>query len=220
MNESTPSNRSGKPLAILLYLTPAAVLLLAGMFLWNSHSDTKDQLEGLSVQNRQLQRELAVAKAKIDDFNSGDSSIETRDRLKANRSSSVPNPVIEEMETLLLQTPTVEQISEGLAVRFGFEPKPDTELPDSITLVVRVPRSSDSKIVAFKAVGASEKPNITTVLSPTKDLCLIEGSPAELGSLSFELIVTAPVKATIRGSKGISDFEFDISAEECTPRKL
>lgn len=220
MNESTISNRPRTLLANILSLFLTVILLIVAAFLWRSQTESKDQLEALSVQNSRLQENLEAARKEIDNLSSGDSSIATRERLEANSRSATPKPVMEETETLFLQTPTVEQTSEGLVVRFGFEPEPDADLPESITLVVRVPRSSGSKIAAFKAATAREGANITSVISPNQDLCLIEGSPEALGSLSFELIVTEPVTAIIRGSEGILDFEMDITPQELNLRQL
>lgn len=217
-----PSNRttSPKPVSSTINLAIAFLLLAALAVLWTSRTRTRDRLEQLSVEKNQLEQQLADARRQIEDFNSGDSSAQTRERLAAARKTRVAEPVQEEIETLFLQPPTVEKTADGLTVRLGFQPGENVELPPSMTLVVRIPDGSSAKIISLKTVGADDRPDVSYVVNSTGTLGLIDGLPLGQGAPSFELTVTAPVKATIRGSKGVADFELDIADGECTVRKL
>jgi hypothetical protein len=49
---------------------------------------------------------------------------------------------------------------------------------------------------------------------------MIQYRPGGPDSLKFDLTVSAPVKATVRGSDGILDFEIDITPDGCSVSKL
>jgi len=219
MNKSSISNRPRNLPAMTLFLVLTVILLIVAAYLWHSHTASKDQLQLLSVQNSRLQEELATARKEIDNLNSGDSSAATRERLAAARATAKPSTPKVEIETLFLQTPTVEQTAEGLAVRLAFKPGDDVELPDKTSLVVRVP-GGGARILSFKPVSEPDYSSIMFVVNAKGDLGMIEGSPSELGALEYELVVSGPVKATVRGSEGIIDFELDITPDSCTVRKL
>jgi hypothetical protein len=211
--------RSPKPRLVRIQYVLAALLLLGLLLLWRELANTRKSLAEVLEQKSELAGDLRSTKVQLDQVKSGDSSPQTRERLEAARNTKAVETIKEETETLLLQAPTVEQTADGLTVRFGFEPDENIELPPSITLVVRVPGSSNSRIVALKAVGTGGS-KVAPIVNATGNLGILEGSPAELDTLSFELTVTAPVKATVRGSEGIIDFELDITPNACTVRKL
>lgn len=217
-HKNTPSPSSKPRLTWIQYLL-AALLVLALLQLWRELTNTRKSLGEVLKQNNALAGDLKSTNAELLQLKSGDSSIQTRERLAAARNEKAEEPIKEEAETLLLQAPSVEQTADGLAVQFGFDPKENIELPPSITLVVRVPDSSNSRIVALKAAGTGAS-SVVPIVNASGILAFIEGSPAELDTLSFELTVTAPVKATVRGSEGIIDFEMDITPDACTVRKL
>ena len=217
-HKNAPSPSPNPRLAWIQFLL-MALLLLALYLLWRELTHTRKSLAEVLDKNSALAENLKSTNAELVQLKSGDSSIETRERLEAVRNAKAEEPIKEEMETLLLQAPTVEQTADGLTVRFGFEPDENIELPSSITLVVRVPDSSSSRIVALKATGTGAS-NVVPIVNAKGILAIIEGSPAELDTLSFELTVTAPVKATFRGSEGIIDFEMDITPDACSVRKL
>ncbi len=218
MNESSTPNRSRNPLIIGLSLAPALILLVVAVKLWSNHTETKEQLGQLSVQNRQLQQALAAAQAEISNLNSGDSSPAASERLTKARQERTTAPVVAEVETLFLQTPTVEQTSKGLDVLLEFVPGENISLPDNLTLVARVPASPTARILAVKPL--SKDGDVSGIVNPAGTLGLIECSPSALNTLSFRLTVSEPVTATVRGSEGIIDFEIDITPEGCTVRKL
>lgn len=215
---NTPSISPKSRLAWAQYLL-AALFLLALLLLWRELAHTRKNLAEVLEQNSTLAGNLKSTNNELVQLKSGDSSIQTRERLEATRNEKAADPIKDETETLFLQAPTVEHTADGLAVRFGFDPGENIERPPSITLVVRIPGSSNSRIVSLKAVG-NGRADIAPVVNATGKLAIIEGSPAELDILSFELTVTAPVQATVRGSEGIIDFEMDITADACTVRTL
>ncbi len=221
MNKSTISNRPRNPATLILSLALIVSLLIAAAFLWRAREESRDRLNELSVQKTRLQQELANAKQEIRNLKSGDPSPKTEDQRTAARGADESEPDIEELETFFLQAPTVRQTDKGLVVHFEFKPADDSELPEEeITLVVRIPNSSTSKILSLAPVAVPENANVRSVIHPAGYLGLIQGSPADMGSMAFEFTVPEPVKATVRGSQGILDFEFDITPEGCTVRKL
>jgi len=219
MNEPTTSNRSCQGLITFLYCIPAVILLIAVAFLWLSHSGNKDQLEQLSVQNQKLQQELAEARAKIDDLNSGDSSQVTKDRLASARQDRTLSSAPESAETLVLQSPSVTQSDTGLTVLLTFE-STTSELPDAIALMLRVPVDADSRIAALEPADKSLYSDIETHIDESGKFAVIQGTPANLQALQFNLTVSRPTKVVVQGTSGIKGFELDITPEQVAYRKL
>ncbi len=203
----------------------AAILFAAVIFLWFDRSQTQSAQLAQIEQNEQLaqaleaaQSELAAAREELDFFKTGDTTAPAQK--KPTTSKPAFTKPAEEPETLLLQTPTVSRSASGLTARFGFEPDTDIPLPDVVTLVIRVPSSSEATITSLKPLNESSYSNVEFLVNAKGNLGMIEGSPADLKALEFELTVSGPVKATVRGSKGIKAFEMDITPDGCTVRKL
>ena len=215
MNPDTSKNCSRSPLSLIALAAPTVVLLAILLAVWSNHTKTKDQLNQLDVQNSELEKQLAAAQAAIQQLNSGDSSAATRDRLAQQREARIAPEPIEEKETLLLQKPTVEQVPDALLVHLHYIPDSGIELPDSVTLVVRIPGGTTSRILSLESNSAAE-----AIVNATGNLGMVECTPSEQNSLDFELKVSEPVTATVRGSEGIIDFEMDIAPDGCTVRKL
>jgi hypothetical protein len=204
-------------------LATAAMFLIV-ILLWRDQSKLKIVQAELVQQNTELREDLATkqgalaaAHTELNFFKTGDTRKVGQENVS--RTDSVkPTPAAEE-ETLQLTPPSVSQTAEGLVAHFEFKSITD-ELPDQITLVVRVPGNTDSKILKLTPVGASEDSSIACVVNAQGKLAMIEGSSEALKALAFELTVSAPVKARVRGSNGILDFELDITPDGCTVQKL
>jgi hypothetical protein len=174
-----------------------AAMFLIVVFLWRDVSRTKSTQRALAEQNQELA---------------------SRNQAMADKLAEANKELVEEPETLLLQPPTVTANSDGtLTARFRFEPIEGVELPEQLTVVVRAP---GAQIIAFKPVAEPAFSSIVCVVNAKGNLGMIEGSPADLSGLEFELTVSEPVTATVRGSDGIRDFELDITPAGCTVRKL
>ena len=210
--ESTSSARNSLKPIFYIVLT---VILLAGAFLYRGQAALETDMQDLAAEKDQLQKELAAAHSELEFFKTGDFSKKVAKTVKTK-----PTPKIVIPETLYLQEPTVSTVSSGLAARFSFEPDEGISLPEQITLVVRIPSNVEGKILSLKPIDAAGYSKVEFLINPQGDLGMIEGSPADLSALEFELTVSAPVTATVRGSKGIKAFEIDIAAHGCSVRKL
>lgn len=216
-NQTSPTNKPRLP--IFHYLTMAAALI--GVFLlWRQQDNSQKQIKALVLQNASLQQKLKKSQVHIADLTSGEPSANAMKQKLAARAATRKPVVPEEKETLTLQPPTVMQTDAGLAVHFAFKPTEGAELPSRITLVVRVPGTTDAKITSLKPTAKSNEPNVECVVNASGKLAMIEGAPSDLKSLSFELVVSAPVKAMVRGSKGIKDFELNIAPDGCSVQPL
>ncbi|MCF7863621.1 MAG: hypothetical protein K9L89_02385 [Kiritimatiellales bacterium] len=220
--DSPVSSAKKNPARGSLIATGAMFLIV--VLLWKDSSQTKSAMQKLAEQNAQqretlaaVQSELKAANTELDFFKTGEFGKPMADKV-AKVAPVVPKPV-EEPETLLLQAPTVQQTAAGLVARFEFTPN-STELPGQITLVVRIPADSDAKILSLKPVAKPSYTSVECVVDAKGKLGMVEGSPADLQALAFELTVSEPVKALVRGSKGIKAFELDIAPSGCTVRKL
>lgn len=199
------------------YIATAAMFFIV-VFLWRDQSRMKSDMLVLAEQNDQLQAELTAAQSELNVFKTGDSRTTTGK--KADKAKSVAVKPVEEPETLFLQEPSVHQSADGLVARFEFKPDEEIQLPEQITLVVRVPTGSDSRIISLDPVNGPSYSRVATVVNAKGNLVMIEGSPSDLEALVFELTVSAPVRATVRGTKGIAPFEIDIRSDSATVRKL
>ena len=200
-----------------------ALMFLIVLFLWRDQSRMKADALLLAEQNELLQKNMAAANTELESAESELDFFRTfhpapSDDKSAKTSPATPEPV-EEVETLILQAPTVSQTAEGLVARFEFQPTA-TELPENITLVVRVPGDSEAKILNLIPAGGSQDLDVVCIVNAQGTLGMIEGPSEELNNLAFELTVSEPVKAIVRGSKGIKAFELDITSSGCTVRKL
>ncbi len=219
MNSEAPRSTDHRKfnIPVLASCIAIAALLLMLAMLWRNLSSTNAKITTLAEENSRLRTELMNTRNELDFFKTGDSSTPAK-QTKARPAPVRPEPV-EELETLVLQPPTVSQIHAGLAVRLEFKPV-GAELPKQITVVVRVPGDSASRILSLKPISEAGYANVESIVDPKGRLGMVEGSPVELETLVFELSVSDGVTATVRGSEGIKDFEIDIASDGCIVRKL
>lgn len=215
--DNTSSSASPKPRITGSTIATVTMFLIV-VFLWRDQSHIKEDMLTVTKQNEQLKEKLSAANKELDDLNSGDPTAATR-KTTEKVAPMVVKPA-DEAETLFLQTPSLTQSDSGLTARFGFKADPGTPLPELVTLVIRVPESADAVIRSFKPAAESSYDNVEYVVNSKGTLGMIEGTPASLEALEFELTVSAPLKALVRGSDGIKPFELDISAEGCSSRQL
>lgn len=219
MNHDT-SNCPRNLLIATLALIFSTGLLVIGLMAWKSHQTKNDKLDRLEAQNRKLEQDLNAAILEIRMMNSGDSSETARQNLDTARQVRTPVPAEPEIETLILQTPSVQETPDGLQARLVFETGEEHTLPEDLTLVVRVPSSSTARILSFSPESVPDGARVDVILNTTGKLAYIQCTPADLDALAFLLKVTEPITATVRGSEGIHDFEVDIAPGESTFRKL
>ncbi|NNJ70795.1 MAG: hypothetical protein HKP10_05845 [Kiritimatiellales bacterium] len=186
--------------------------------LWRNQSGTNEKLAVLAEKNSHLRDQLSTARSELDFFKTGDSRAGAK-KTPIKAATSVTKSA-EEPETLFLQEPSVIRTGSGLIARFGFDPVDSQTLPEMITLVIRVPSKSETTILSLKPVTESAYSNVDVVVNAKGNLGMIEGSPADLQALEFELTVSGPATVTVRGSKGIKAFEMDVAESGCTVRKL
>ncbi len=198
------------------YIATAAMFLVV-VFLWRDLARTKDVQLDLTEQNDRLRKEISTTQDELDSFKRGD--FETR--VKKENTEAVPakpKPV-EEPETLRLQTPSISQTATGLVTRLTFQstlPSP----PALIAIVVRLPGDSEAIIQSFSPVNKSAYTNVKARVDGSGKFAIFQGNPTALNALQFDLAISEPVTATVRGSKGIKAFEIDIAPDASKVRKL
>ncbi len=224
-NESTRPPASPKKFRFSGNHVATAAMFLIVLFMWRDLSRTKTAVENSRARSQALDAELAnvkseltMANRQLDQFKKGGPP--TAAVAKTEKPARAIAEAIEKPETLFLQEPEARQTEDGIVARFAFEPESAAPLPDRITLVVRVPSASEARILSLVPVAAASDSNLEVVVNGRGNLGMIEGSPAELAALVFEVTVSEPVKATVRGSEGIKAFEMDIRPDGCSVRKL
>ena len=211
MNKKIKSSGSVpvKPLlsALLIMLL---LLLLAAAVLWQRQVRLTSDIDRLISANAQLQEQL-------DDARSGPPD-RTRSAATAPPEEQEKDPE-PEPETLIPQKPSVRKTEAGLAAVFGFESTLQ-QSPDLLALVVRLPNSSAAKIVGFGAAENSRYTDVRARIDESGKFAIFQGTPADLKALEFELEVSAPVTAVIRGSEGIHPFMVRIDADQPAVSRL
>ena len=220
MNTNTPPEPrpTRKRLNIVVYIVILAILFVAGKRFQSDRDALNKHMEQLAEQNVVLQEALKAAEEKIADFQGGDIRPSSPEQTEE-PARPTPKPKPPEPETLLLRSPSVTKASDGLAVRLTFDSS-TAEMPDLVALVVRIPNSSGALITDLGPVAGSEFSNVKGRIDASGKFAVFQGTPNELEVLDFQLMVTAPVTATVRGSKGIRPFEIEIDPDGATTRKL
>ncbi len=205
----------------VLWLGIAAAFIL----LWRGQSRMKNALGELSLENGQLRAELAAARAdlakattELDFYKTGDFSRQAAAAKTDPKPAPPPTSIVAEPETLRLLPPSVQSVDEGLVVRLSFE-SATAEPPDLVALVVRIPAGSGARIVKFDAADPAAFANAKGKTDASGTFAVIQGSPAA-SAVAFDLTVSGPVTATVRGSNGIKDFEIDIAPGQPAVRPI
>jgi hypothetical protein len=201
-----------------------AILFLIVMILWRDQSRMKDDLLDMAQQKQQVQQQLddtqsqlTEARSELDFFKTGDTG-KTAEPKSVKPTPKTPEPE-KEPENLILQPPSVSQTEAGLTARLVLEPT-DSGVPDLVALVVRLPGRSDSVITAFRPVDEAAYANVKSRIDESGRFAIFQGSPSGLDTLAFDLTVSAPVTATVRGTQGIKPFQIDIHPGNLLVRDL
>lgn len=213
-----PPKRVPYPI-LAVALIPAVALLISLSNTRKDQEQLQQEITSLSAKNESLNKSLLELNKQLKTLESAVSTAKIQSRKKADIAPRTVTSKPAEPETLLLQPPKVVSSNQGLNVRLVFEPI-EQELPEMIALVVRLPATSNSKIYALQATDESSFSNVKTRVDGSGKFAIFQGAPEDIKALQFELAVTAPVTATIRGSKGIRAFELDITPDFPVVRKL
>jgi hypothetical protein len=207
-----PSSPPARRLPAFFYLV--AVLFTAViMIFWRNQSAMKSNLQTLSERNAALEQQLTSTESQLEQIRSTESA---RDERPA---APVAEPPVQ-LETIILRTPTVKETPAGLTARLEFQPDAAQGPLDMVALVVRIPSGSDVRIVAFGPVDEGDYSDIRTRVAQEGKFAIFQGTPDALKKLRFDLTVSGPVTATVRGSKGIRAFEITVDPANAVVRPL
>jgi hypothetical protein len=218
-----PAPTSSNKLAGKGRLIATAAMFLIVIFLWRDQAKMKADLLGvseqknqLSEQNIKLEKALKTAHTDLAHFKVSipQQSLKNQDQKEPAKETPAEYP-----ETLILQPPQISQTADGLSARISFESTLN-EPPGLLALVVRLPSASEAMIQGFKPVDETAFTDIKFRINESGRFAIFQGNPIHLNALEFDLTVSAPVKATVRGTEGIKPFEIDIAADSSKVRKL
>jgi hypothetical protein len=204
-------------------LVATTAMFLIVLLLWRDQAKMKADLLGVSEQKNQLSEQnikletaLKTAHTDLAHFKASipQHSLKNQDQKKPVKEIPADYP-----ETLILQTPEISQTVDGLSARISFESTLDVP-PGLLALVVRLPNGSEAMIQGFKPVDKTAFADIKFRINESGKFAIFQGNPIHLNALEFDLTVSAPVKATVRGTEGIKPFELVIDPTNSSVRNL
>lgn len=216
-----PAAHSGFKVALL---TLAVVVVGGGMaLLWGKVSSVSDAHARLAEENRRLREELSEAQSALNDPR----------RMPWQRASSSgpagekeaePRPEVTEppapLNSLVLEEAEVAASDDGaLVARMRFQPT-STDALDVFALVIRLPRTGESRILGLRPVGEAVYSNAVHRVAGDGFFAIYQAQPTGVGPLEFDLTVSEPGTATVRGTLGLEPFEMDIQPGTATVTKI
>jgi hypothetical protein len=94
----------------------------------------------------------------------------------------------------------------------SFQPTTTGDLGE-VAVVIRLPRSSEARILDLRAVGDADYSNVAHRVAANGLFAVYQAHPTGLRALDFELEVSGPAKATVRATHGLPPFEMEIRPE-------
>jgi len=217
-HQSSEGSRTaaGTRLPVLIKVVGTLVVLSILFFMWRDLSSTRDTRQTLQEENEQLRAELEETKAAVEIAKAHVRGASNEPKPVVKRKKPAPVPP---SNTLKRQKADVRQVDGDLVASLSFVPT-GTDKLDLVALVVRLPRDSGARILGLKQTGKNIFNNVKSRVDASGKFAIIQGTPTDLKALKFDLTVTAPVKATVRGSTGIKPFEIDIGHSGSNIREL
>jgi hypothetical protein len=228
-----PSSRTRCPSSHTAATRLPALLILVGFlllcgvlaYLWNDLAQIKSAHREVMEENVRLRKRLAENRAGRESvsgpFPESSSSAGVRPAVAEPRQpDAAPSAeALPEANTLTLQQTAVRQTDFGLEASMQFEPANDTPL-EVFALVVRLPRDSDARILDLQPAGEAAYTEVAQRVAENGLFAVFHAVPTGLAPLRFNLSVSKPVTATVRGTNGIEPFEFHIQPGGAGIRKL
>ena len=202
----------GAPLLVLglLLVVSLGVLFL----LWQAVNSLRDAQAELAAENLELRDKLEDAQARLVQAEAGPVTVpvraDSRDAAPASSAREVPRrePPLP-ANILELGDVEVESQADRLVTTLHFNPTTAEPL-GVFALVVRLPKGSESRIVGLEPAGAAPFTNVSFRIAENGLFAVYHADPTGVMPLAFNLAVSGPASATVRGTCGLEPFEVDI----------
>lgn len=129
--------------------------------------------------------------------------LENIERQKAEEAAR-PKP-----NTLNLESRSVVQDQQGYVASLVFDPARQESI-GVVAVVIRLPKDSASSIVDFGPKGDVKLSGVSSRIGDDGKFMVYQGTLEQPQRIEFELRVTEPVTADVRGNAGIGEFKLDI----------
>jgi hypothetical protein len=129
-------------------------------------------------------------------------------------SPPVPKEPAKTPNLLGLESRTTRSVPEGIRGTMRFAPTSTEEPLAMLILVVRIPGDSTARILRLAPKDEATFGDTASTVSEDGAYAAFRGVPGESKSLEFDLTVSGPVVADVRGTCGIEPFEFDMAVPE------
>ena len=108
-------------------------------------------------------------------------------------------------------------IAGGLRASMRFNPT-TTEPIGLVTVVVRVPKAGDARILDIEPLGNMVYGDVAKRVSEDGKFAIYQGTPQSVSALEFGLSVSGDTVADVRGTAGIGPFDLTINGSGATAR--
>jgi hypothetical protein len=211
-----------KQVVVVVAFLVVALLMFAAF--WRQRSDVKQlerEYEHLAERNRALETLLrqstgsgnAVTPGSSQDQGSGTPAAP---RMAQGDGATPEAPGIpaakswEEPNQLALSSVSARQQDDRITATMVFKPTTTNAFGD-VWVVVRLPRNSGVDVVDIAPGDSTQYTNVGKRVGEGGKFAIFQGRPMTVNSMKFDVSVSGPVTADIRGTCGIGRFNLEIS---------
>jgi hypothetical protein len=106
-------------------------------------------------------------------------------------------------------------VADGVVATIKFNSASNAPL-EEFALVVRLPKTSDARILNLEPTDPSYFTDASTQVQPNGKFAIFKGTSKTTGSTSFNLALSAPETADVRGTSGMKPFLLKIDSSSAT----
>lgn len=126
---------------------------------------------------------------------------------------TINTPAAENM--FILKEASAQAVADGLVATMKFNTPSNAPLGE-FALVVRLPKRSDAKILNLEPADPSFYEGGATQVYPNKKFAIFRGISRTTGNIAFNLALSGPETADIRGTSGMKPFLLKVDSSSAT----
>ncbi len=119
--------------------------------------------------------------------------------------------------SLILKDTSVKTVADGLVASMKFSQSSNTPL-EKFAVVVRLPKTSDARILNLEPDALSNYDNVQKRISENGKFAIFMANVRDPKAISYNLALSGPETADVRGTCGIEPFALTVDASGTTVR--